>query len=100
MERNYLCWLWFTDISGEDKTNKQNDLTADVTNLKYPTVTAVNDGFINSINSSIYAWGDESNFWDWFNYREWDYPSILSTLVSGRSLQQKAFRRNFNTNKR
>jgi hypothetical protein len=23
----------------EDKTNKQNDLTADVTNLKYPTVT-------------------------------------------------------------
>jgi hypothetical protein len=28
----------------EDKTNKQNDLTADVTNLKYPTVTAVNTG--------------------------------------------------------
>jgi hypothetical protein len=26
------------DISGkEDKTNKQNDLIADVTNLKYPT---------------------------------------------------------------
>jgi hypothetical protein len=28
----------------EDITNKQNNLTADVTNLKYPTVTATNTG--------------------------------------------------------
>jgi lysophospholipase L1-like esterase len=74
--------LSVTDISGkEDKTNKQNDLTADVTNLKYPTVTAVNDGFINSINSSIYAWGDSLTFGTGSTTGN-DYPSILSTLVN------------------
>jgi hypothetical protein len=35
----------------EDKTNKQNDLTADVTNLKYPTVTAVNTGLATKQNT-------------------------------------------------
>jgi hypothetical protein len=38
-----IRWCWNID-GKEDKTNKQNDLTADVTNLKYPTVTAVNTG--------------------------------------------------------
>lgn len=34
----------------EDKTNKQNSLTADGTNTKYPTVTAVNTGLANKQN--------------------------------------------------
>ena len=38
-------------ISGkEDVANKQNSLTADVTNTKYPTVTAVNSGLATKQN--------------------------------------------------
>jgi hypothetical protein len=45
----------------EDKTNKQNDLTADVTNLKYPTVTAVNTGLATKQNTLLIHYRNRNN---------------------------------------
>jgi hypothetical protein len=45
----------------EDKTNKQNDLTADVTNLKYPTVTAVNTGLATKQNTLTTHYRNRNN---------------------------------------
>jgi hypothetical protein len=39
------------NIDGKEDNQKQNDLTADVTNLKYPTVTAVNTGLATKQNT-------------------------------------------------
>jgi hypothetical protein len=45
----------------EDKTNKQNDLTADVTNLKYPTVTAVNTGLATKQKNTLQSYYRNGN---------------------------------------
>ena len=41
--------------SKEDISNKQNNLTADTTNTKYPTVTAVNSGLANKLDKGTYT---------------------------------------------
>ena len=41
--------------SKEDISNKQNNLNADVTNTKYPTVTAVNSGLATKLDKGTYT---------------------------------------------
>jgi hypothetical protein len=83
----------------EDKTNKQNDLTADVTNLKYPTVTAVNTGLAtkqNTLTNPITGTGT-TNFLPKFTGASTLENSILSDSggvlnVSGREYSLQVLR--------